>query len=149
MTDNARIFPFKYAHLDYIDIRDYEKNTIFSVPGMREKFKGAEGAMFAGTIMYKDILLGCVGCKILWPGVGELWSVPSNQITTYGKIYARMIKKQISSIIRFYDFHRLQVTTPADDMHSRFWTWMGFTRECTLKHFGCGKEDYNLYARVI
>ncbi len=144
------IVPFRIEHLELMDIRKHELENIQCIRGYKEKL---EALVYCGTtltIIYDNDILGVLGLYDMYKGVGEAWAIPCKMIRRHGFVFAKVVKTFLASIWNIGYYHRLQVTALNDDVHNRFFSWLGFERETPngMKNFTINKRNYNMWSRT-
>jgi len=146
--NNLKLVPFKIQHLDLMDIREHELLGAFTLKNMRQRLENIEKTCMALTILYDGRVLGVMGSIEFWPGVCEVWVIPSTHIKEYSLIFARVIKKNLKNLEDVYGYHRIQVTALHDELHNRWLSYLGFKCEGILKKFSMKKQDFSIWARL-
>jgi hypothetical protein len=72
--------PAKKEHFELLDLRDIETDTLAMDDHGLEKCKALVDISIALTMVHKGIVLGIMGYYQLWPGVLEVWILPSKYI---------------------------------------------------------------------
>ena len=143
----AKIIPFKVEHIEIMDIREYELNTTFQLANIQAGLKIFEQNKMAGTIIYAGRVIAIMGLQELWPGVCELWVIPSKYLPEYALPFARTIRKAIASGI-LNNYHRVQIQAKDDELHNRWLKFLRFEKEGTLRTYDKFQNDYIVWARV-
>lgn len=143
----ARIIPFKVEHIEVMDIRDYELNTSFSLENVQAGLKVFENSRKAGTIICEGKVIAIMGVQDLWPGVCELWVIPSKYLHDYALPFARTIRKAMSSGI-LNSYRRVQIQALDDELHNRWLRFLKFEKEGTLRKYDTLGNDMNMWARI-
>lgn len=147
MNNRAKIIPFKVEHIEVMDIREYELNTAFALESVQSALKIFEQGKTAGTIVYNGRVIAIIGLQRLWPGVCELWVIPSRHIKENAVPFARTLRKALCSGI-LNSYHRVQIHALDDDLHNRFMRFLGFEKEGTLRKYDSLGKDMNIWARI-
>ena len=144
------IEPFIAQDLQEISPRPFDSDWIdkFGLDIM-EDYGILEDIGPAYTGRYKDRIVFCAGIRILWSGVGEVWSIGDR---IYAKRYAKeMFYYQDSLLAQEVinrPFHRLQAHVLKKWKGAcKYMERLGFHREGLLEKYGPSGEDYILYAR--
>lgn len=143
----AKIIPFKVEHIETMEIRDYELQTTFQLANIQVGLKIFEERKTAGTIVCDGRVIAVMGFHELWPGVCELWVIPSKYLSEYALSFARTIRRAINTGI-LDNFHRVQIQAKDDELHNRWLKFLHFEKEGTLKKYDTLKNNYNIWARV-
>lgn len=145
MTD---IIEFQPSHLFEMDLRANEAEFLY-LPDGRARAQGIyENSFQAMTVIVDGIILCSAGFSILWPGVGDGWIMPSIHVAKYPKIFCRLIRSYIETLIKTFNFHRFQTTSFHDKFHERWMEWLGFKREGIMEQFTHDKKSHCMYARL-
>ncbi len=150
MNKNIKIIPFHVEHLDFMDIRDHELENIFCIKNYKEVFKTLSETDASVTIFDGNDILCVLGLNERNKGVCEIWLVPSKAIAQNKLPFARYMKKLLNQVWEMEYFHRIQVTALNDDLHNRFFKWLGFELETPngMKNFTVKKCNYNMWSRT-
>lgn len=106
-----------------------------------------EGPGYTAMLLGQPI--GAAGVSILRPGVGEAWAIFSPLIKTMPFAIHRNVKKILARIIAEQHLRRVHAAIdPQDKIAVRWIGRLGFQREGTLRRFGEGGKDMDLYARI-
>ncbi len=150
MNKNIKTIPFKLEHIQLMDIRKHEVENILCIDGYEEKLRtlATDGATV--TVLYGDEILCILGLYEMYKGVCEIWILPSKIINKHGLIFARVMKKLLNQVWEMNYYHRVQVTALNDDLHNRFFSWLGFELETPngMKNFTINKCNYNMWSRT-
>lgn len=137
--------PFELAHFDLVEMRDHEKVTIGTD---REKLATLAYHGVCGTLMYDGRILGIIGYCEMWPGVFEVFILPSKYVSKYAIMFARHVRRLLASLEKSHDAHRFQTSCVADELHDRWMRFMGFKDEGTMEQFSTNRLDYRMWAKV-
>lgn len=144
------VIPFNIHHLQVMDIRDAEMKSLFALDNALELVKEfTDGRAEAGTFLYDGRVLCCAGFKEIWTGVLEGWVIPSVWVKTAPISFAKYIKRYVESIAKTFKVHRFQSPAIDDELHERFMTFLGFSKEGTMRQYTHDKKDYCMYARLF
>lgn len=144
------IIEFHPMHLEVAVVRDHEAATLLTMPDASNKIANlAKRSVQAATFMYDGRILMCAGFLECWPGVCEVWSIPTIYAKQLPFQYGRTLKRYVEQIAKTFKYHRLQTVAVADDLHARWMQFLGFQKEGVLRQYTTGKLDYNMYARVF
>ena len=134
-------------------IREFEKQDIYNIELSYTFDRSilAEGHETVGkTLLHNNVIVAIAGVHILWPGVGEGWTLVSPEVEGGGIVYARYVKKMIDVIIKDNGLKMLQATVHASDIVAvQFASWLGFESEGIMRKYGINGEDYVRVARVL
>lgn len=143
-----RAVPFKAAHIDLIDIRERERIAFEKSPIKEERLQWLEDSHAAETILCGGIVLAIAGFIEVMPKTIELFLIPSIYVSKNTIAFARLMKYYKEKAIPQYDWHRLQIVTPNDDLHIRWAEFLGFEREGILRKFDYNGEDHIMWSIV-
>lgn len=146
--NKIKLVPFKVEHLDLMDIREHELTGIFTIKNLKERLSKLEKICTAGTIVYEGRILGVMGSLELWPGVCEVWVIPSIHIKRYSLIFAKIVKRNLKNLEETFDYHRVQVTALDDELHKHWLTFLGFKCEGILRKYTLKKQDFAMWSRI-
>lgn len=145
--NKVKIIPFKTQHVECMDVRDYETSTVFNLSNLETGLKVFEERRSAGTMVYDGRILGIVGYFELWPGVCELFVLPSKYLNEYPIPFARCIRRTINQEI-FKSYHRIQIMALDDELHNNWLKFLKFEKEGHLKKYDSLGNNFNMWARV-
>lgn len=140
---------FKPEHIDLAQIRSHEKNGILNIPDLKARLTALERIGDAVTLIYDGRIVGFTGFLEMWPGVCEIWLVPTVHIQTAALPVARMLRGYVASLAETFKFHRMQTYAPDDELHNRWMKFLGFHSEGTLEKYSQAKQDYQMWARIF
>ena len=150
MMKKVKFIEFHVKHLEILEMREEEKNGIFTLNDIYERIERlAENSILAFTMIYDGRIITCAGFVELWPGVAEIWQIPSKYVAQNPVLFARDIRRFLEEIINTFKWHRVETKCPVDDLHDRWMKWLGFECEGHLKKFSHDKKDVKQYARLI
>jgi hypothetical protein len=101
------------------------------------------------SLMVQDKVVAIIGSLELWPGVCEIWSIISQDISEYRMSFCRWAKKLLTALEKEKRYHRIQLRAIDDAVHTNFCLWLGFTYEGTMKMYGPDKQNYIIWAKVF
>ncbi len=148
MSKKLKLIPFELEHLKIMDVRADELKNIFAVKDIEGRLRALQQLGEGLTIVYDHRVLGVIGYYEMWPGVCEVWIIPSGLVSKYSIVFARIAKRQLEMLPQVRRYHRIQVTALDDKLHNDWLTWLGFTCEGTLKNYSMNKQDYKIWAKV-
>lgn len=144
------VLPFHPKHLEVMDLRYLEKDTIFKLDNIYELIEQAhQVSVESGTFMYDGRILFCAGFSRLWPGVAEGWIIPSRHIPTVAPVFSRYMRRYLESLMASFNLHRFQTVAVDDRPHRRWMRFLGFKPEGVLEKYSVDKQNYQMYARVV
>jgi hypothetical protein len=145
-----RVIPFKCEHLEVSHVRDLERMTVLRLGEIFKKGKVLQDvSKESGTFIHEGRVITCAGFIEQWPGVCEVWQIPSVYTAAYPLAFARTMKRYVEQIAETFKYRRMQTTSLDDELHSRWMTWIGFQKEGTLRQYDNLKNDYCQWARMF
>ena len=146
------LIEYQDSHLDMINLRraegiDYRVDR--SVIQMMIKHTGGDGLVM--TIEKDGVILGIAGYYPIWVKGLEVWVIPAEEAFSpmFRISYIKAVKTLLQNVIKVIAPVRIQLTAIADETHDRWCSWLGFTKEGTMRKFSPSGATYNLWARVI
>jgi hypothetical protein len=104
---------------------------------------------YAHTFLIGDTILGCVGGRKLWNGVGEVWALFSSSIHTYPIAFTKAVKECIEFYEKELALHRMQAYVRVGyPMAQRWAEALGFECEGVMRKHGVDGTDYYMMGRV-
>lgn len=147
---DVKILEFNPAHFECMDIRQKERDTIFSLPDAQERYgRMAQAAVQAFTFIVDGRILFCAGFTVLWEGVADFWMVPSVYTKEHPFVFYKLIRRYLAAIPQTFRLHRLQTTSYDDPFHEKWMRKLGFEKEGTMKQYLHTKENMVVYGRVL
>lgn len=147
---DMEIIMFHPKHLEVARVREHELATIFGMPNAYAFMENlANTSKQAGTFMYDGRVITCAGFVEMWPGVAEVWQIPTEYVKLAPVLFSKTLKNYVEMIAEQFKYHRLQTHSPADEMHDRWMQWLGFIDEGTLQMYTHQKQNYRLWARTF
>lgn len=140
----AKTVPFKFEHLDLIEVQETEREYIEFNP---DKYAVLAQVGLAGTMMYDGRILGVLGYLEMWPGNFEVWVIPSVHAIQYPRVFLRTIKGKLDCVARTHDVERFQSPAIADEMHDKWMQHFGFENEGTMRRYWKG-QDFRMWSRI-
>ena len=135
--------PYRPCDLRHIQGRAYEKE----LDGVRYARQFAKGP--AWTIWDGNQRVVAAGVILYWQGVGEVWMYLSEWIYKHPQQFCRISKRQLNTVIKENDLHRIQAPICSDmPINIAFAEAMGFTKEATLRKYGPDGKDYIMYSLI-
>lgn len=141
---------FHPKHLEVAAVRQHEMDTIFKLKNAYAQIENlAAKSVQAGTFMYDGRIITCAGFLELWPGVAEIWQIPTIYVKLCPTLFSKTIRAYIETIAEQFKYHRLQTVAPADALHDRWMSWLGFRQEGTMLEYTADKRDYRMWSRAF
>lgn len=134
------ILPFQSVHaLAIADVLD-----VTFIDSMKEHER--RGLSF--TAIYDREIMCCGGVTIMWPGVGEVWTVNGPLTRKYPIQFHKLIKRWLHLLTKKHGLHRIQAVVDAtNETHVRWIEALGFSREGMMRQY-YRRRDFYLYAIV-
>jgi hypothetical protein len=142
MSD-VRIAPFHPAHLDLMEVRDYELE-LFGPEALGQLANTGQCI----TMAISGVLTAVLGYFILRPGVLEVFVIPSKHLKACSFVYLRWVRRYMESTAKHLGVHRMQTFSRADAETDRWMKHLGFTLEGTLQQYTADRQNYRLWARI-
>lgn len=129
-------------------MREEEKNGLWSWQHAKDCVNIIEQSNNAMTMVHDGRIITCAGFWTLWPGVCDVWQVPSIYVPAVSRAYGREMRRYILRLRETFGFHRIQTVSPNDELHRRWLTWLGFEAEGLMKKYTLDKHDYLMWGKV-
>ncbi len=144
------IIPFQTKHLGMMDIREFEVANVCSIKDWESRLQTLVNNGDVLTAIYNGEVLGIGGVHDMYEGVCEVWWLPSKVIPKYALVFARGIKRYLEMMWDMGHYHIIQVTALNNEMHNRFFSWLGFDLETPngMKYFTINKNNFNMWSRT-
>lgn len=145
----TEIVPFEPEHFDGMELR-YPGAVRGYGPGYRELLDRYMQWGPAWTLMRdgKPVMSG--GIIILWPGVGEAWTLMSKRISECPLAVVKTLRQCIAEAIGKHGLRRIQATARrGDDRALALLHVLGFKVEGLMPRYGPDGEDYYMCGRVV
>lgn len=140
---------FKPDHIEVAQVRSHEKDGLLDVPDLKARLTALEQIGDATTLVYDGRIVGFSGFLEMWPGVCEVWLIPTVYIHTAALPVARTLKGYVRSLSDTFKFHRMQTNAPDDELHNRWMKYLGFECEGVLTQYSQSKINYKMWARIF
>ena len=135
---SLKLYPFKAEDFAQLNLREREQEMIDKYPQAKEAMPVIEKSCSALTIKKDDLVLGIVGYSYTNP-----WTM---ELLKYALAFARLMRYYREEVIDKYNWHRLQIISPSDELHKRWVRFLKLNYEGTLKGYGWDKSDYDSWA---
>lgn len=143
-----------------IKVRPYAQGDAFKVEVLKDVFHYTDAKQcddicnsrytFAHTFFIGDTVIAVLGCSLLWPGVGEYWTLLSEGIKQAPIEFHKLVKRLTDFYIKSLKLRRAYSHVKADYIAGKKWVKsLGYEYEGTMKAWGKCGEDYEIWARVI
>jgi hypothetical protein len=142
----AKIVPFKIEHLDLMELRDEEARLVALDPS---KYAALAELGWGGTMMFDGRILGALGYFEMWPGVFEVWVIPTVYVPQYARVFLRTVRGYLDRMEETHPVHRFQSPALADPMHDHWMKHCGFVEEGVMPKYSAFKQDFKMWGRVV
>jgi len=96
----------------------------------------------AVTAFYHNDPVAIFGCGILWPGVGEAWSLFDEKAKRYPIAMTKCAIAFFDIVEILFNLHRIQITVVSNDDRAIAWAkTLKFVSEGLMKQYSADKED--------
>jgi|ERR1700723_3853064 len=137
------IVPFEAWHLDQLQLQPHEIEMLDFRKFLANVFVPGNDCR---STFHDGKLLGVAGYLTLWPGVVEMFVIPSKYIFEYPQVSFRICYRTISLLKAHPNIHRLQSSVLDDPTRVKFIEKLGFVYEGRMKLYTKDKQDYLMYA---
>ena len=148
----VKVIPFHPKHLEVMNIRDID-SAIFGDFKSQEAFDRVDQmsriSTQAGTFLCEGRIHFVAGFCPMWPGVYEVWMLPSVYVRNAPMFFCRTLRRYIDRIAHDFKAHRIQTTSFDDKFHERWMKFMGFEKEGTLRQFTQDKRNMCQFGRIF
>jgi uncharacterized protein YqgV (UPF0045/DUF77 family) len=132
--------PFDISHIDLIDTK-INYRDLNELKAEVYPFEGDE----SGTYIEDGRIIFSCGIKMVRPGVGHCWVIPSKYVDNHSRSFFKEISRVLKEYSAKMNIHRMQ-TTIKDDFVKWIET-LGFERESVLKEIGSDRSDEYMYVK--
>lgn len=144
--------PFFGDDLKDIELRPFDSEWIekLGARGVNDySLLGDMGPAYTGRFEGKVIF--CAGIRLMWKGVGEVWSLGDKYLAKkFAKEMFTWQNEIIKAEINLRHFHRLQAHVLKKWRGAcKYMERLNFEPEALLRKYGPDGSDYILYARII
>jgi hypothetical protein len=140
--------PMVPSHLHHMSIKDGELPfaKAVSIDTMLE-MQSRLGLAVTALVHGKPVAM--FGCVMIWTGVGEMWSIISDDARRYPKQLTIVAKEFSDIVVQSLSLHRLQLTVRSDEPRALRWAeFLGFKTEGLLSKYSPDGVDTYILARV-
>lgn len=132
----ASVRPYEDGDIEKIELRDEEKKLINSYrePSLHFFKETAEEGV-SMTMICKEGILAVITATEFFEGMYEITMVPSIHIPKHKKSFMVIIKTFFLDFVKRNKPYRIQIQCVFNDLHSRFFTALGFECEGVKKHY--------------
>ena len=147
---NVETLQFHPKHFECMDIRKQEKDSLFTLPDIYERFEDhVKTSVQSATFIIDGRVLFCAGFVRVWDGVGDFWMVPSTYCKQYPLAFYRIVRRYLKVIPQTFKLHRIQTTSYDDQFHEKWMSKLGFKKEGTMRQFNRDKTNMCVYGRLF
>lgn len=135
-------------HPDHI--RGFPMRPIF-LEGALESIETVARAKdsFVATITFDGKPVAFIGMKLIWRGVGHVWSVTSDEITKAPAAFHKIVLEKLEEYQRIFMLWRVQMFVRAKYKPGIRWAEsLGFKNEGLMAKFDPEGHDYFRFAKV-
>lgn len=145
------VVPFRLDHIDLLELRDHETSIFGTGEDLKRGIAGLLNSEASGSLMCDGRLIAIMGYVTLWPGLVEVYVLPSKHLPQYGMAFARFAKRYIKIIKRLERIKRMQTHSLNDDLHNRWMSFLGFKNETPegMRSYSVNGDMYNLWSMVF
>lgn len=141
---------FHPRHLEVAELRDHERALLNGAGDVKTRLENLmHNSKAAGTFIHDGRVITCAGVVEIWPGVAELWQIPTIHVEKCKLAFAKTLKKYAEGVARNFKYHRLQTSCPADLAHDRWMEFLEFEKEGTMRQYTFLKQDYSIFGRIF
>jgi len=141
------IFHVKHLDLANLDMREFE--GVGYSQSIIDKIDGMASLGVAMTLLWEGRIIGFTGYMELWPGVVEVWLMPTKYVGLKPLLLVRTLSRYIEGIVEDQKLHRIQTTAIANKTHDRFLECLGFKCEGIAKDYSKRGTDHKYWSRIF
>ena len=146
-SKSLKAIKFRLDHIHQIDVRSHEGFGAYSLENFEDKMVAlAYNSVETSTYVIGGEILCIAGYVELWPGVIEVWVIPSKIVPKNVRAFAQNFAAWITTLNK--EYHRIQTSCLDDPLHNRWLTWLGFEKEGVMRKYTKDLEDYAMFAKV-
>jgi hypothetical protein len=146
MSSTIEFIPYQPGHGCLIDRSDSDGAWLAN-PGFQFDAQAASGTAIT---MLADRRVVCIGgVARLWPGLGEVWMVPTRAARKKPLALTHAAIETIEYSLQSLRLNRVQCFCKTEDERAKRWAVaLGFSREATLRKYGAEGSDYDIFSIV-
>jgi hypothetical protein len=141
-----RYITAKPDHFDLLELREEERTTMAHDPLSGLHAKQLIEISLATCMTYQGKLLCIMGFYEQWPGVYNVWILPSVYAVEHPLPFLRAAKRYVKNLWRDLNCHRLQSNAISNRLHNDWMQFLGFTWEGTLVNYTSDMVNYCMWA---
>lgn len=140
--------PMVPSHLKYMNIKP-EQLPAARVVSMDIMLDMQSQLGMAVTALVHGKPVAMFGCIKIWTGVGEMWSIISDDARRYPKQLTLVAGAFSDIVTQSLSLHRLQITVRSDEPRALRWAkYLGFEIEGLMRKYSPDGTDTYILARV-
>lgn len=144
----TRQVQFHVKHLDVMDLRPLDRDSVLALDSVRYILQNLPENSAATTIIWDGRILACAGFWSPFPGMAEVWLIPSIYVNQNKFGFVRIVNRYLEALAFTFKWTRIQTVTRKDQFHRRWMQALKFTEEGVMKNYFQG-QDYILSARYF
>lgn len=144
----SRIIPYEAKDVEGVVFRDDGSFSSLMFNSIKSMLSALANQGNGFTVLEGDKVIGVIGFYVMWDGVCELWSMPTEHTERYPLAYASTIRWYLNKIQNTFDMHRFQIVAADDALHNRWLEFLKFECEGVLRKFSDTKKDFKIWSRV-
>ena len=126
----ARVVPFEPWHMPLLTPRDHERAAFGALGGVERTAQLCDEAEHAYTLMAGGAPVACIGCTVMWAGVGTAWAFLSPAALCHWRLIHGSVRTFLAQAFSSGEFRRIQTSVRADHAAGRRWVeHLGFVVE--------------------
>lgn len=143
------IVPFEVSHVDDLASRWPDTEAIGALGADQSWAVACAEAGPAITIFVDGKPIAAAGVAVLWPGVGEAWTIVTPRAENAKLAFHKAVRRSLDDVQNHLPLSRVQAVVRADYERSQRWIErLGFANEGLMKNYGPEGADYYRYGRV-
>ena len=144
----GRIVPFEPWHIPALVQREHEAASFAALGGIEHTAALCDAAEYAYTVMGDGTPVACIGCSVLWRGVGAAWAFLSTGAPRYWKTIHGGVTTFLRGALCDGEFHRIQTSVRIDHPAGHRWALrLGFAPERVMRGYCSDGADAVCYVR--
>ena len=141
------IFDVKHLEVADLDMREFQ--GIGYSQSVIDRIAGMALMGVAMTLMWDGRIVGFTGFMNLWPGVVEVWLIPTKYVGVKPLLLVRTLHRYIEGIVEDQKLWRVQTVAIANLVHDRFLKCLGFQCEGIARNYVKKGQDHKYWARIF
>jgi hypothetical protein len=145
----TRIEPFDMAHINLMELKQEYVDEVFRTEDGLLQLEYAAERGDAFTLMHEGRILCVGGVSMVWPGVGQMWLIPSQYVNDYSLVFVRTVRNFLESMMKSHELHRMQAVISSELPNGEKWIrGLGFQKEGKMQQYSASGVDYYLYGKL-